>query len=322
MNLLSNLNWEDWLNIVAIASIISSAAFAALGLFSEYRDKKGRITLAGRVAAGGIGLSASLSLAANLFEGRRKADEQVQAGLAEQRRAAEVKRQIGKLDVANKNLGELQREAADLQSNMTQTLQGQQEVLQQSKLLTRRTEAVSNRVWQVAYQVEPSELTLHFSNSCLDFNNFIQPAIAIVRLSPRSNSNFPNMERRPLGIMFTSDSMSAKMGNAIFSEFKTGQFHDDAMRTLDHWVASSVYISLEIRALKKFRVENNGTNTLENCIKMASLFYRGRRLLDSHATNDNPMELTDHGDGHVIARYFFHTTFHDSSIPTGGNARQ
>jgi hypothetical protein len=63
---------DRWIDIVTVSSVLAAAGFGMLGLFSEFKVD-GKITRSGRLAAGGIALSAMLSILLGVLQDRNDA---------------------------------------------------------------------------------------------------------------------------------------------------------------------------------------------------------------------------------------------------------
>ena len=127
-------------DVVSVLSILSAAGFGALALFTQYRDKKGKITRYGKLATAGIALSAMFSLASHLATGKagELKDDQARRDHNNELAASKAERDalMKALRGQSEDLGTQLAKLEDLRANM-ETVQNQ------GKLLTASSAAIS-----------------------------------------------------------------------------------------------------------------------------------------------------------------------------------
>jgi hypothetical protein len=121
MQWLATVDDQTWVDVITKASLLAAAGFGLLGLLTDYK-KDGRITRWGKVAAGGIVLSAVLSI----LSGSLKNNVQARASAAANRKerierdvqAGRFARQIAQLQSLNERMAGVNRDSRTLIANM------------------------------------------------------------------------------------------------------------------------------------------------------------------------------------------------------------
>lgn len=163
-----------WVKILTVASVLSAAGFGMLGLFTDYK-REGKITAFGRLAVGGIALSAALSILLGVL--RDKIDAVAAAAAAaraeherkvEQKRFAEqTNRLMGLADQMALSLGQ-QKQQLDRQQAQHVL---QQALVARSASLMRLTSTLRDeqgadtlrmlrRMWSDANWVSPDRISV------------------------------------------------------------------------------------------------------------------------------------------------------------------
>ena len=171
---------ELLVTLIGYASIVSAAMFGLLGLFTEYK-KDGRITVWGRLAAGGIALSALFAMTSAVLQQQLNAEQQQ---TARDEAAADLKRQekqfntqLGKLADLNRQLGGVNRANSLLLGRMESSLNSQRQLLGNARrnlLLTtalgaqqrQSTIRVLKSLWDDANRITGERLELLVNTTC------------------------------------------------------------------------------------------------------------------------------------------------------------
>ena len=180
-------------NVVTIVSIVAAAGFGLLGLLTSYKDKDGRITRWGRIAAGGVLLTALLSITSRTIEGRIAAikDEQARAAAEIARkeedadRAAATDRFETQVTLVNGVLADLNKVSArteKVQAGVNLTIDAQRRQLATAQRTSRRlaqtaaeSQANADRllrsVWDASERISGRDVTVSARIAC-----YIAPA--------------------------------------------------------------------------------------------------------------------------------------------------
>jgi len=151
---------EIAVDILTVSSVVSAAAFGALGLFTDYK-KDGKVTRYGFIAAIGILLSAVMSIAVGLLQDRIESERRAEAAKSERaKRDEEDKRfgeQINRLTFVSATLGDLM---ADTQRSLLLT----EQIGTQQRTSTDRT---LRTMWEDAHRIDPSGISATVNYVCM-----------------------------------------------------------------------------------------------------------------------------------------------------------
>lgn len=200
---------KQLVNILTIASILSAAGFGALGLFTDFK-KDGKVTRYGRMAVGGIMLSAAFSIGVGLLQGRIEAKRSQAAATKEaadrDREGRNFAAQINRLEGLNRNLFDVNRAASDLQQGMRNSLRSQGLLLtnaRSSMLLTASVGAqqqenaarVLRTMWEDFNRIDGSRIALSVMYDCSSTSGQIPRILpagtgteAVIRVAPRGRA--------------------------------------------------------------------------------------------------------------------------------------
>jgi hypothetical protein len=171
---------ERWVAILTVTSILAAAGFGMLGLFSDYKQD-GKVTWAGRIAAGGIALSAMLSILlgvaqdhvdaakdnARRSEADRERAEQKARFDAQAKAFAGLTGQMGaSLDTQALQLAELKRQNAMQQGLVTRTTALLRTTTQLGRQQEGNTLRVLQRMWNDSTWVSADSLSANVSALC------------------------------------------------------------------------------------------------------------------------------------------------------------
>lgn len=176
-----------WVNFLTKGALVATAGFGLLALLTDYK-KDGRITKWGRVAAGGIVVSAMLSIATGIFQDRIKAASDA----AEAAHRKDLNDDLGAQLEALRKLGQDSRmiEQSMVQANARQAsiIKLQNSLLdraEQSMLLTARLSSEGNTntgrvlkgMWGEANRIDGKKIKLF---AAIDCRREIDPEISYI----------------------------------------------------------------------------------------------------------------------------------------------
>jgi len=189
---------ELLVDLIGYASIVSAAVFGLIGLFTEYKTD-GKITLWGRLAAAGIGLSAVFAMTSAVLQKQLNTEQQQNARKAAATERAHQQKQfdtqLGQLMGLNLQMAGVNRDNRALLGQMETSLEGQQRSLVLTTALGAQQRASTSQVllglWNESTRVTPASIKLTGFVTCTavrpgqDFPRlFRDNAIALVHAVP------------------------------------------------------------------------------------------------------------------------------------------
>lgn len=164
---------ELLIDLIGYASIVSAAIFGLIGLFTEYK-KDGKITLWGRLAAGGIGVSAVFAMTSAVLQKQLNTEQQQTARESAANQQAQQRRQfnaqLGQLTGLNHKMSGVNKANGLLLGRMEKSLEGQQRSLLLTTALGRKQDVHTARMlrtmWNDANRITSSSLFLMTNYEC------------------------------------------------------------------------------------------------------------------------------------------------------------
>lgn len=238
---------DTLVNLIQVASVVAAGGFGLLGLFTEYKDRNGKITRWGQVASGGIIVSAVLSLTSGVLEQRRKAVEDARAEAAGRATESAQREQLRRFETQNAALQRI--------------LERSEESVRQSRLtqaeLSASTERTIRKIWQLSNNVEPGDIKVEgfvpVCSSSMDVSKLRTGWSATINIGDKNvNQHRDLFERLHVDWEVPRSTQLAHIvsdhgvldGNTIrFSEFHaSGDL--SALQSLDQWSDKSIAIEL------------------------------------------------------------------------------
>ena len=167
------LSDDQWVNFLTVLSVLSAAGFGLLGLFTDYK-KRGKVTSWGRLAAAGIGLSASLSILLNIAQGKVEARNREVARSATTKQEATYKArydsQLASLNTLADNMRQSLDDQADQQIAEKRIINSANTTLIKTDALSRQEQGNSTRMlrslWNNANHVSGDSIMAAVSFLC------------------------------------------------------------------------------------------------------------------------------------------------------------
>lgn len=168
-------------NALTIVSVLAAAAFGLMGFFTSNKDTQGRLTRAGRIAIGGVLLTALLSIASRSVEGKIAAAAGAQARDVDQCRqraaADQFQDQIGRLRTLNNGLVDVSTKSAKIRERLEGSIQTQQQQLASAKRISTdlaatgrasqaNADALLRSMWESREQVSARDLRVGIDVEC------------------------------------------------------------------------------------------------------------------------------------------------------------
>lgn len=171
---------EFLVDLISYASIVSAAIFGLLALFTDYK-KDGTITRWGRIAAGGIAVSAVFAMTSAVLQKQIASDEQAAGEAAAERQRdeqqAQFDQQMDRLHTLDRQMRQVNEDNRTLLGSMEESLLTQSVLLtnaRRSMLMTAglgaqeraNTAQVLRTMWSDANRIDGASIELFVTYSC------------------------------------------------------------------------------------------------------------------------------------------------------------